>query len=288
MSEALSSAVPFPTWGTLEDKAAFLLRYAILAPSSHNSQPWSFSLERDGVAIVPDLRRWLPEADPDQRELYLSLGCALENLLIAAEHFGFGHEVVYPAEADRRGPAARVTLLAEGTPSTCRPDELFLAITGRATSRGRYRRWPVAEDALRELRECAMDDGVGLLLTGEAGVRARLRDLAARADRLRAGHDAGVVEGAPLLGLVYSAGDDRQSQVRAGQAFERLALLATNRGLGIQPLTQLIALPHLRQELRALLPQAEAWAQILFRLGHARPAARRTSRRPVDAVLARP
>jgi nitroreductase len=288
MSEAALSEVPFPTWGSMEDRAAFLVRYAVLAPSSHNSQPWSFSLERDTIAILPDLRRWRPEADPDQREVYLSLGCAVENLLIAAEHFGFGHEVVYPAEADRHGPAARVTLLAEGTPSTCRPEELFLAITRRATSRRRYGRGPVAEDTLQQLRECSVDDGLGLLLSGEAGVRARLRDLAARADRLRAGHDAPVVEGAPLLGLLYSAGDDRQSQVRAGQAFERLALLATNRGLGVQPLTQLVALPHLRQELRALLPQAEAWPQILFRLGYSRPAARRTSRLPVDAVLARP
>jgi len=34
-------------------------------------------------------------ADSDQRELHISVGCALENLLIAAEHFGYGHQVAY-------------------------------------------------------------------------------------------------------------------------------------------------------------------------------------------------
>jgi nitroreductase len=34
-------------------------------------------------------------ADADQRELYISLGSALENLLLAAEHFGYSCRVTY-------------------------------------------------------------------------------------------------------------------------------------------------------------------------------------------------
>jgi len=33
--------------------------------------------------------------DPDNRELYTSLGCALENLLIAAKYAGYDPEVEY-------------------------------------------------------------------------------------------------------------------------------------------------------------------------------------------------
>lgn len=74
------------------DRLQFLSRYAILAPSSHNTQPWKFRVVDGQIEVFMDEERWLRVADDDQRELPLSIGCALENLLIAAEHFGLGHE----------------------------------------------------------------------------------------------------------------------------------------------------------------------------------------------------
>jgi nitroreductase len=310
------------------EKIAFLLRYAILAPSSHNSQPWWFSVVRNNVEIRPDLRRWLRVADPDHRELHISLGCALENFLIAAERFGFGHEVVYPVDGERGGPAACVTLLAEGAPSTCRPADLFATIASRATHRGHYEPRPVPEDATAQLRECAVDGGVGLFLTDDPGVRRQVRELVVRADRQLfsntawrremgewigvgalgdpplkaratqlaltwldlggavARRDAAALAGTPIVGLLYSARDDRESRVRVGQAFERLTLMAARRGLATQPLSQIVELPEIRRSLQALLPDRAACPQHPFRLGYARAAARPTPRRPVEAVLA--
>ena len=85
----------FPNTAPIETQLRFLLRYAILAPSTKNSQPWAFSVHGNQVYLIADLRRGQLIADPDRRELYISLGCALENLLIAAEHFGFRHGVSY-------------------------------------------------------------------------------------------------------------------------------------------------------------------------------------------------
>ena len=61
-----------------------LIRYTTLAANGHNTQPWKFALQQDAVEIHPDLTRRLPIVDPNNRELWISLGCALENLLVAA------------------------------------------------------------------------------------------------------------------------------------------------------------------------------------------------------------
>src|SRR6185295_15944150 len=76
-----------------DERLKHLVRYAMLAPSNRNSQPWRFTVGRDQITVHADLSRWQRISDSHQRELYISLGCALENLLIALEHFGFGHHV---------------------------------------------------------------------------------------------------------------------------------------------------------------------------------------------------
>src|ERR671910_1332744 len=83
----------FPVTLPKQEQLKFLLQYAILAPSSKNTQPWRFSVGEDTIGIFADLSRWQPVADRGRRELYMSLGCALENLLVAIEDFGFGHNV---------------------------------------------------------------------------------------------------------------------------------------------------------------------------------------------------
>ncbi len=61
-----------------------LIRYATLAANGHNTQPWLFRPDDDGIAILPDLQRRTPVVDPDDHHLFISLGCAAENLAIAA------------------------------------------------------------------------------------------------------------------------------------------------------------------------------------------------------------
>ncbi len=52
----------FPTDGLLADRLRFLLRYAVLAPSSHNTQPWKFRVSGDRIDVFVDLERWLKVA----------------------------------------------------------------------------------------------------------------------------------------------------------------------------------------------------------------------------------
>ena len=90
----------FPRDGTKSEKIRFLLGYAILAPSTFNTQPWRFMIREQELMVFADMERWLRISDADQRELYISVGCALENLLIAARHFGFASTISYFPQGD--------------------------------------------------------------------------------------------------------------------------------------------------------------------------------------------
>lgn len=71
-----------------EQQVIKIINYASKAPSGHNTQPWKFTAHGNSIIIDPDFGRSLPVVDPDNHALYISLGCALENLIIAATHFG--------------------------------------------------------------------------------------------------------------------------------------------------------------------------------------------------------
>ncbi len=70
------------------EAVAALVGAAILAPSHWNSQPWRFEYADGELRLVLDPARTLPGCDPDQRFAQMSLGAALENLLVAARAWG--------------------------------------------------------------------------------------------------------------------------------------------------------------------------------------------------------
>ena len=76
-----------------------LVRYATLAANSHNTQPWRFALDGSTIVIQPDLSRRTPAVDPDDHHLWVSLGCAAENLVLAAAAFGRRAEIEFDARA---------------------------------------------------------------------------------------------------------------------------------------------------------------------------------------------
>jgi len=110
-----------------------LIRLSILAASSHNSQPWKFSVQNTDIHILPDYSRRLPVVDPQDRELWISLGCALENLLIAAKSHGLSYEIDYPEKEER----INIRLSGE---YTIEPEKsnLYDAIFSRQNTRSNY------------------------------------------------------------------------------------------------------------------------------------------------------
>jgi nitroreductase len=128
----------FPERGGTEEKLAFLLRYAVLAPSGHNTQPWLFRVAGDAVELHADRARALPVVDPDDRALIVSCGAALLNLRIALRAFGYRDDAyeLLPAPDDA-DLLARVGLVAGQEPSE--DDRALLAsIEARRTTRTAY------------------------------------------------------------------------------------------------------------------------------------------------------
>src|SRR6476620_1456324 len=74
---------------SFRERIDFLLQYAVLAPSTHNTQPWLFRTTDDGVQVSADYSRRLPLVDPYDRELLMSVGAAITNLRVAAAWFGY-------------------------------------------------------------------------------------------------------------------------------------------------------------------------------------------------------
>src|SRR6202521_3490341 len=70
-----------------------LVAAAVLAANPHDTQPWLFAVEADAIEIYADLSRNLGAMDPYVREMHLGLGCAIENMVLAAPSNGFGAEV---------------------------------------------------------------------------------------------------------------------------------------------------------------------------------------------------
>ena len=49
------------------------IRYATLAASGHNAQPWRFRVGAEQIDILPDLARRTPIVDPDDHHLFCLL-----------------------------------------------------------------------------------------------------------------------------------------------------------------------------------------------------------------------
>ena len=115
---------------TLQNDFHAMVEYASKAPSGHNTQPWFFTLGADAITITPDFSKRLPVVDPDDRELFISLGCAAENLRIAANHYGYATTTAVSA-------AGTITVRLDKQPGA-QLDPLFAQIPLRQTNRARY------------------------------------------------------------------------------------------------------------------------------------------------------
>ena len=131
-----------------------LIHYATLAANGHNAQPWKFALKDYAIEIHPDYSRRLPVVDPHDRELWISLGCALENLLVAAHASGYATEVGYPDRTD----FISIQLSADSPQAT----PLFDAIPLRQNTRSAYDGHLINNNALDQLQALQLEPGVSL------------------------------------------------------------------------------------------------------------------------------
>jgi len=133
------TAAAFPADGPLRDRARFALRYAILAPSGHNTQPWRFVLHDHTLDLRADRSRALPVVDPDGRALVISCGAALGHLRVALTRFRLAHAIHPLPDPHDADLLARIHLVAEETaPEVPGMADLCDAIPRRRSNRLPY------------------------------------------------------------------------------------------------------------------------------------------------------
>ncbi|MFC5136196.1 MULTISPECIES: Acg family FMN-binding oxidoreductase [Haloferacaceae] len=315
----------FPDGSPLGEQAKFLLRYAILAPSSHNSQPWQFTIRDETIEIAFDKTRWLEVADQDKRELFISIGCALENLCTAAEHFEVGYEITYHTDEDDN-LVSTVTLEPDSDPSSSRPSELFDELTERYTSHQLFEDQALPRETRDQFRRVIEWDSVTLSLIDDPEQKRSIGELQAEADeaqmadptyRQELGYWVGtgalgsswlmarlgqavvshfdlgeregrknskLIECAPVVALLATQEDTATAQVKTGQVFERLALLASAEDFAVHPLSQILERPEMRTKLATRAGTGEEIPQHLFRLGYVEEERTHTPRWPLESV----
>ncbi|TYT24851.1 Tat pathway signal protein [Luteimonas viscosa] len=155
---------PLPTNAGVGD----LVRYATLAANSHNTQPWRFRIGEHSLDILPDPSRATPVGDPDDHHLYVSLGCAAENLAIAGAASG---------RPGTLAPQADGSIHYAWSRAEPRREPLLAAIARRQSTRAPYDGRPVAASDIETLQRAARMPGVRLLILTDRAQIDRVRDL---------------------------------------------------------------------------------------------------------------
>ena len=177
-------AATFPEHAPVEDQLAFLIRYAILAPSGHNTQPWHFRIDGPEVEILADRSRGLPVVDPDDRALVIACGAALGTLEVAAGHFGFRLSVD-DLPGDREEDVLVRVRVTGRDPVIEGDDPEFAAITTRRTNRARFDDRPLPDEVAARLVDLARGGRCWLHLASDPAERERLAELVSSGDRIQ-------------------------------------------------------------------------------------------------------
>ncbi len=315
--------------GVPSDPMERLAHFAHLAPSTHNSQPWRFVVEGGAIDVFTDPARALPAADRDRREMYLSVGCALETLLIAADYEGFGVNLAFFPVAADDSYVCRVEILRQAEKRPNSAADLLHAVPHRHTSHKPFdAARPLAQRDLELMARAADGNEVAIHFLG-AHAHAQLAQLLESAEkslfadpgyreelgrwigegalgttwmmsklgqlavsrlplaRQVAHAEAAWLKSAPAVALLSTRDDRRMFQVRAGQAYVRVALIAESRGIRNQPFSAPLELPGTRAALGELFGIGARAPQHVFRLGYAEPEQARTARRPLGEIMLR-
>ena len=181
------SALEYPVKGTFPEKMSFLIGYAILAPSGHNTQPWLYHIDEDSIRLYADRSRALPIVDPKDREMTISCGASLFFLRLAMRYFGLNEETALLPDPSHPDLLAVVRPGAKREPTPAET-ELFESITHRHTNRQPFEARAIESGLLRLLSKEAAMEGVILDTMAEPDKKEAIARLVAEGDRRQLGN----------------------------------------------------------------------------------------------------
>jgi len=243
------------------------------------------------VDLYADRRQACPVVDPLDRELIISCGCALFNLRTAMLRFAaLGGVEIFPS----LGEVDLIARVWMGKQADISNDgrKLFGAITRRRTNRQGARRQWADNDFREELAQwihsirTPRDNGipghafsVDDLMSSAEPALVRTFDLGDG----QAGQDEELAGGSPILAVLMTKKDNPRAWLAAGQALERILLLARGDNVWCSFLNQPVEVADLRPKLMSLMGHS-GMPQIVLRLGYGDDITP-TPRRPLEEVL---
>ncbi|MBE1602764.1 Acg family FMN-binding oxidoreductase [Streptomyces stelliscabiei] len=141
----------------------------VLACNPHNTQPWRMIVDGDTIDVHSDPSRRMPLNDASGREHFAGLGCAVENMVIAAGPAGFTADVALFPDGPVSDHVARIVL---SKARTRKDRDLAAAIPHRHTNRGPYTSAPVDVSGFTE--QSSRVKGASVLWITDEQARERL------------------------------------------------------------------------------------------------------------------
>lgn len=248
-----------------------LLQYAILAPSNFNSQPWKFAISENQLFLYADPSRWLKKIDPEKREMHFSLGCCIENFLIAARYCGFSAAVAYFPSQENPDWICTMTLRKEER----RKEKRLSLLLERYTPQGSFQPLPAPPFLSDRLCQFAQG-GVRVIICQSRKEKEQVDVLSREANRLRFEDRefrrefdewkrregvsrieekkdfSEVLSGASLFGVLVSRANSRRVWLQVGRILERIYLWTTSSPFKMRPLSRLIEVPSVQNRLKKL------------------------------------
>jgi tRNA threonylcarbamoyladenosine dehydratase len=159
---------------------------ATLAPSPHNVQGWKFRFDGEKIEVLKDnTRKILKEIDPHEKEGLISIGAAMENLVIAAIEEGYKPSIDWFPGDINSGLVAYVRL-EDGDQER---HELYPLLEKRSVNRSKYKKTPVQNHILSELMSIAAEEGFELKIVTDPFKIKELANLAGEAGSIKFSHE---------------------------------------------------------------------------------------------------
>ncbi|MBU2646745.1 twin-arginine translocation pathway signal protein [bacterium] len=146
-----------------------LISYGMLAPNSHNIQPWLVKLTgAHQFDLFVDQTRLLPETDPPSRQIHISQGTFLETLKIAASGLGYRVEVEtfplgqYSNMTIEDKPVASIYLTPD---AAVQQDPLFPYLQSRQSNKRVYGNRKIPREELAQLQQNSQENGLATIFS---------------------------------------------------------------------------------------------------------------------------
>lgn len=328
---------------TMKDILWNIVEWGILAPSSHNVQPWRFLINTRANFIDVCLFEGgvLKYSDPKGRQAHISIGCLITNIIKAAKYYDLEPDVDFCPEGFYPLPLVRIKFNPRN--KSTKDEDILKAIRDRRVNRGKFDPLkPIPTDFLERIKKIAINNNIHLSTVTDPLTRFAIAEVQYLADRaviainnfrtelaqflLPNDTDRGIgmpgntfglsddmskyvheelkkagsfdpdlafgiaasgrdgIKSSPLVGIISVSKDLPLWWIKAGMAFQEIAIETEKAGLAMAVHAAIVEVEMFNNVLRLRLIQKDR-PTVIFRVGFATEERVHSPRIPVEELI---